>query len=295
MKKTVGVTTEVRRTHAKRVIVGDDASGQHQQQMSLFKWKVSIFEAGKRGRRGQLEHYVDRIVVNLHPTFANPRRVLSKAPFELVEEGYGSFDMELVLHFKHGVPHHLILHPLRLDKGTYDQFYDIDFSASDFQPLPDHFVRALESSVPVMIHSTTASSTTATTTTTSVNGRESVEPPPNQQQQRKRSRNSLSHPPANTTAATTHTSTALTSSAESTSTSGDILHGYNIDALSTALYSLRGQAIINAVTVVKKHRTKSTYVKEEDHGKEFHFDLYTLNARAVKELAELCGVPPMAS
>ena len=71
-----------------------------------------------------------------------------------------------------------------------------------------------------------------------------------------------------------------------------------MDELTDKLYSLEGDAIMTAVDLVKRFKTKSSYIEEEkgirlllitqsEYLGEFHFDLYTLSPDAVHALWDL--------
>ena len=47
--------------------------------------------------------YVEKLVVNLHDTFSNPKRVLHRPPFRVKEEGYAGFMVFIEIYFK-GLP-----------------------------------------------------------------------------------------------------------------------------------------------------------------------------------------------
>ena len=47
--------------------------------------------------------YVEKLVVYLHDTFSNPKRVLYKPPFRVKEEGYAGFVVNIEIYFK-GLP-----------------------------------------------------------------------------------------------------------------------------------------------------------------------------------------------
>ena len=47
--------------------------------------------------------YVEKIVVYLHDTFSNPKRVLYRPPFRVKEEGYAGFILNVEIYFK-GLP-----------------------------------------------------------------------------------------------------------------------------------------------------------------------------------------------
>ena len=47
--------------------------------------------------------YVEKLVVNLHNTFSNPKRVLHRPPFRIKEEGHAGFMVFIKIYFK-GLP-----------------------------------------------------------------------------------------------------------------------------------------------------------------------------------------------
>ena len=47
--------------------------------------------------------YVEKLVVYLHDTFSNPKRVLYRPPFRVKEEGYAGFMVNIEIYFK-GLP-----------------------------------------------------------------------------------------------------------------------------------------------------------------------------------------------
>ncbi|KAI8468593.1 MAG: yeats-domain-containing protein [Monoraphidium minutum] len=47
-----------------------------------------------------LSHLLQKVTFNLHASFNNPSRAVAVPPFELTEEGWGEFEMSVVLHFQ---------------------------------------------------------------------------------------------------------------------------------------------------------------------------------------------------
>lgn len=47
-----------------------------------------------------ISHFVDKVVFNLHESFAKPRRVLKDPPYQVAEAGYGSFFLPIEVYFK---------------------------------------------------------------------------------------------------------------------------------------------------------------------------------------------------
>ncbi|KAJ1359467.1 hypothetical protein KIN20_018213 [Parelaphostrongylus tenuis] len=72
--------------------------------------------------------FINKVEIELHPTFGNPFRVLKEPPFELEETGYASFTPKLIIHFN--TPHvkpYLAQYHLNLTLGKTDDL----LSASD--------------------------------------------------------------------------------------------------------------------------------------------------------------------
>ena len=59
-------------------------------------WEVWV----RNPNDGRIEHYLDKVVFTLHETFDDPVRRVVKPPFMVAEQGYGSFQILVDLHFK---------------------------------------------------------------------------------------------------------------------------------------------------------------------------------------------------
>ncbi|KAI3629690.1 hypothetical protein MIR68_011125 [Amoeboaphelidium protococcarum] len=305
VNKVIGVSTEIKRTGTSVPVESDDGKPRY---LALFEWKVNVHESSKRkGRRGQIEKYVEKVEFKLHPTFTDPVRFVDQLPFELREQGYGSFDLEIVLHFKDGLHEPFsITHPIMLDKGSYEQHYD--FVAKDAKT---EFVDLLKQSVPQQVVSAATSAANNNDKqkldTTSGGASEPAE------KKRRVSRTVAAAPASSGSAAsaTAASSQKVKSVGNASSQSHqhqnhhapqhqngkiieksstidpvDMLFGLDVDKLADALYGLQGNAIMSAVEIVKKHRQNSTYIHEDPS--EFHFDLYTLPREGVIELWNFC-------
>ena len=49
---------------------------------------------------GKIENFLEKVVFNLHESFKNPVRTITKAPFKISEQGYGGFQILIDLYFK---------------------------------------------------------------------------------------------------------------------------------------------------------------------------------------------------
>ena len=49
---------------------------------------------------GDMSKYVEKLVINLHETFKNPKREYKHPPYVLKEQGYASFEIFLDIYFR---------------------------------------------------------------------------------------------------------------------------------------------------------------------------------------------------
>ncbi|KAI7857151.1 yeats family-domain-containing protein [Circinella umbellata] len=70
----------------------------------LRNWKIKLVavDNGKE-KKGRLSELLDHVEYILHPTFTDPRRVVTKEPYLLQEKGWGEFDMRIVLYFVNNI------------------------------------------------------------------------------------------------------------------------------------------------------------------------------------------------
>ena len=54
----------------------------------------------KNPNDGKIENFLEKAVFTLHPTFDNHVRTVTRAPFKIAEQGYGSFSIKIDLYFK---------------------------------------------------------------------------------------------------------------------------------------------------------------------------------------------------
>ncbi|VDO64049.1 unnamed protein product [Heligmosomoides polygyrus] len=80
--------------------------------------------------------FLSKVEVELHPTFANPFRVLKEPPFELEETGYASFTPKLIIYFNtpHAKPYPVQYDMnLKLEKHAFHQ-QEMTFAMADVTP-----------------------------------------------------------------------------------------------------------------------------------------------------------------
>ncbi|ORZ16477.1 yeats family-domain-containing protein [Absidia repens] len=97
---------------------------------TLRSWKVTLaaVDDGKEVP-GKLQAMLDHVEYILHPTFFNPRREVKDEPYLLKEEGWGEFDLRIMLHFADDfAPREIIVFDLNFREPKYSKTHVVTFS-----------------------------------------------------------------------------------------------------------------------------------------------------------------------
>ncbi|KAF8534101.1 yeats family-domain-containing protein [Trichophaea hybrida] len=92
----------------------------------MREWSIRVFLLGPNGEELPANIF-DKVTYKLHPTFANPTRIVKKPPFLLQEQGWGEFDMNLVLHAIDKGGDHNLSHDLNFQKNKYESVHNVTF------------------------------------------------------------------------------------------------------------------------------------------------------------------------
>ncbi|KAF3224083.1 hypothetical protein TWF191_006198 [Orbilia oligospora] len=109
----------------------------------MREWAIVIHLLDEKGNEVPANCF-DKVTYKLHPTFQNPNRVIKRPPFKLSEQGWGEFDMEIVLHSADKGGDHTIKHDLHFQQPKYDITTTITFN----NPKPG-LLKLLQASGPV--------------------------------------------------------------------------------------------------------------------------------------------------
>lgn len=63
----------------------------------MRKWSIQITMLDSEGKEIPAK-ILDKVTYTLHPTFANPIRVIKQQPFKIEEQGWGEFDIPISIH-----------------------------------------------------------------------------------------------------------------------------------------------------------------------------------------------------
>ncbi|KAJ2783271.1 transcription factor TFIIF complex subunit Tfg3 [Coemansia javaensis] len=91
---------------------------------SLRRWSCTVLEGRARAASSTRLPHIREVVFVLHETFDSPRRVVRSPPFRVEEQGWGEFDLEIIVHFAGCSDHARIVHDLNFQEGDqYDKRY----------------------------------------------------------------------------------------------------------------------------------------------------------------------------
>ncbi|KAJ1741823.1 transcription factor TFIIF complex subunit Tfg3 [Coemansia sp. RSA 989] len=86
---------------------------------SLRRWSCALVEGRPRSSNAAQLPYVKKVEFILHETFKNPHRVVHHPPFKVEEEGWGEFDLVVIVHFINCQEPYRITHDLNFHVGEY--------------------------------------------------------------------------------------------------------------------------------------------------------------------------------
>jgi transcription initiation factor IIF auxiliary subunit len=97
------------------ITASEEDSGNVVDGSQVYKWSVSFQSADESV---SLEKYVEKIILQLHESFAVPKRVLKTPPYVIKEEGWGEFNIGVTIYFKdQGVAPLKFMHPLSFESN----------------------------------------------------------------------------------------------------------------------------------------------------------------------------------
>ncbi|KAJ1350860.1 hypothetical protein KIN20_006763 [Parelaphostrongylus tenuis] len=82
-----------------KVLIGHESFALEKPLPNNHRFRWILFVRPIVGSKFTDTTFINKVEIELHPTFANPFRVLKEPPFELEETGYASFTPTLTIHF----------------------------------------------------------------------------------------------------------------------------------------------------------------------------------------------------
>ncbi|KAK9464472.1 yeats family-domain-containing protein [Lipomyces arxii] len=209
----------------------------------MRKWSVKVSLVGPNGEELPANIF-DKVTYRLHPTFQNPNRVLKKPPFKLEEQGWGEFDMTIVLHVVDKGGEHTVVHDLNFLEAKYDANHKLSFPTN--RPLLLKLL-AESGSVP------------------EIGGGAGAPGSPLYAENTKKEKRK-------------HEFTDIPKKNKRDKVSVDM------DKLAEGLEKLGEDDLLQVVQMVTDNRTPDMYIKNDIEEGEFHLDLYTLPDSLLKIL-----------
>ncbi|KAK9475164.1 yeats family-domain-containing protein [Dipodascopsis tothii] len=97
-----------------------------QEGFPMRKWSVKLAIVGADGE-DVAPNLFDKVTYRLHPTFVNPNRTIKKPPFKLEEQGWGEFDLTVVMHVADKGGEHTVIHDLNFLQARYESVHKFSF------------------------------------------------------------------------------------------------------------------------------------------------------------------------
>ncbi|XGW14670.1 hypothetical protein V3C99_000724 [Haemonchus contortus] len=119
-----------------KVLIGHESFALEKPLPNNHRFRWILFVRPIIGSKFTDRTFLSKVEVELHPTFANPFRVLKEPPFELEETGYASFTPKLIIYFNtpHAKPYPVQYDMnLKLEKHAFHQ-QEMTFAMSDVTP-----------------------------------------------------------------------------------------------------------------------------------------------------------------
>ncbi|KAJ1737230.1 transcription factor TFIIF complex subunit Tfg3 [Coemansia sp. Benny D160-2] len=91
---------------------------------SLRRWSCTLHEGRSQVAGTTQLPYIQKVEFILHETFDTPHRVVTRAPFRVEEEGWGEFDLIVIVHMANSPDTYKIVHDLNFQEGeSYTKRY----------------------------------------------------------------------------------------------------------------------------------------------------------------------------
>ncbi|KAK9461656.1 yeats family-domain-containing protein [Lipomyces oligophaga] len=210
----------------------------------MREWSVKISLVGPSGEEVPANIF-DKVTYKLHPTFNNPNRVMKKPPFKLEEQGWGEFDMTILLHVMDKGGERTLVHDLNFLQAKYDVTHKFSFPTN--RPA---LAKVLAESGPV-------AEIAGTNVATASPGVEEVKKEKRKLDSSESGKKKSKHEKSST---------------------------MDMDRLAEGLEKLGEDDLLQVVQMVTENRTAEMYIKNDVEEGEFHLDLYTMPEKVLKML-----------
>ncbi|KAI0217550.1 transcription factor TFIIF complex subunit Tfg3 [Massospora cicadina] len=266
----------------------------------MYRWKVAIFALDDDGVPQSDLPFISHVEFLLHETFDKPRRFVQSSPFQIIEQGWGSFDLIIYLHFTDSAHKPFkITHDLNFNSPRYNVT-----TTATFRDVSPRFLQLLRGKTPPEDNdsSTSRHSRGSKTIRTSSKKPQAQSPAPtkfrisplSQPEKRKRPRPDVPEK-AQTSSKSISSGDSLSSFSPPQTlsqdplinprkkTRPDIPRWVSHEVLAEKLGQLEGEDILKVIELIKELRSDKTYINEEVKGS-FTFDVYTLENDLLRKL-----------
>jgi len=90
----------------------------------MREWSIEVWLLNDRDEDVPATIF-EKATYELHPSFPKPRQTFKKPPFKIEEEGWGEFDMQILLTTLHRGGDHTLSHDLNFAQEQYESKHTI--------------------------------------------------------------------------------------------------------------------------------------------------------------------------
>lgn len=219
----------------------------------MREWRIFVHIIGSDGQLHPADVF-EKVTYELHETFANPQRVLTEPPFELIEKGWGEFELRMTFRIAHGGGD--ISTAYELHFSSPESFQDITVS---FPTAKKELIAKLAASGPVPQLAAPAPATPAA--------------------------QAVSSQPASAAAEKRGATDGDESSGFKAKKPKVTIKGsVDLERLSKGLEQLGEQDVLSIVQMISDNKTPEIDVKNDVEAGEFHVDLFSVPNGLLKSM-----------
>lgn len=85
----------------------------------MRRWSIKLVAISDDGRELPAS-FINKVIYKLHPTFQSPNRTFKKPPFKIEEQGWGEFEMDVVISYAEKGGEITLKHDLNFQQPRYE-------------------------------------------------------------------------------------------------------------------------------------------------------------------------------
>ncbi|WBW72228.1 TFIID, TFIIF, Ino80, SWI/SNF, and NuA4 complex YEATS family subunit Tfg3 [Schizosaccharomyces osmophilus] len=110
------------------ILPGGEAAVLNDQSYAMREWAIKLVCLDAQQEEVDAS-FIDRVTYKLHPTFQNPTRTVRKPPYMIREQGWGEFEMEIIIYYADKGGEYRFSHYLHFQQEHYHEDIDLTITA----------------------------------------------------------------------------------------------------------------------------------------------------------------------